>query len=93
MGSRNPPTSTNYGALGCEFTNCLLLSHFNDYFEQRAKSISNTALNFLTAMSIMVNGVREILPYVRAFSQYIEVEWNSIKAQDHGKGVICAATW
>jgi hypothetical protein len=67
--------------------------HFNDDFEQRVKSISNTVMTFLTALSIMNDGVREILPFVRYFSQYIEVEWNSIKAQDHGKGVICAATW
>lgn len=67
--------------------------HLNDDFGQRAQSISNTVMNFLTAMSVMNDGVREILPFVRYFSQYIEVEWKSIKAQDHGKGVICAATW
>jgi predicted transcriptional regulator len=67
--------------------------HFNDDFEQRAESISNTVLNILTAMSVMVDGVREILPFLRPISQFCEVEWNTIKAQDHGKGVICAATW
>jgi hypothetical protein len=50
-------------------------------------------MNFLTAMSLMNEGVREILPFVRYFSQYIDFEWKSINAQDHGKGVICAATW
>ncbi|KAH9061361.1 hypothetical protein EDB87DRAFT_1560535 [Lactarius vividus] len=59
----------------------------------RVQSISSTVINFLTAMSVMYEGVREILPFVRYFSQYIDFEWNSIKAQDHGKGVICAATW
>jgi hypothetical protein len=59
----------------------------------RAESISNTVMTFLTAMSVMNDGVREILPFIRYFSQYIEIEWKSIKAQDHGKGVICAATW
>ncbi|KAH9040671.1 hypothetical protein EDB85DRAFT_2072084 [Lactarius pseudohatsudake] len=59
----------------------------------RVQSISSTIINFLTAMSVMYEGVREILPFVRYFSQYIDFEWNSIKAQDHGKGVICAATW
>lgn len=59
----------------------------------RVHSISNTVMNFLTAMSLMYEGVREILPFVRYFSQYINFEWNSIKAQDHGKGVVCAATW
>ncbi len=67
--------------------------HFNDDFEQRVQSISSTVMNFLAAMSLMYEGVREILPFVRYFSQYIDFEWNSIKAQDHGKGVICAATW
>lgn len=93
MGSRTPPTSTNFDVLGCEFTTVSYYPHFNDDFEQHAQSISNTVMNFLTAMSIMNDGVREILPFVRYFSQYIEIEWNSIKAQDHGKGVICAATW
>lgn len=67
--------------------------HFNDDFEQRAQSITNTVMNFLTAISVMNDGVREIIPFVRYFSQFIDFEWNSIKAQDHGKGVICAATW
>ncbi|KAH9002009.1 hypothetical protein EDB86DRAFT_2900613 [Lactarius hatsudake] len=49
----------------------------------RVQSISSTIINFLTAMSVMYEGVREILPFVRYFSQ----------SQDHGKGVICAATW
>ena len=50
-------------------------------------------MNFLTALSIMYEGVREILPFVRYLSQYIDFEFNTIKAQDHGKGVVCAATW
>ncbi|KAI9463556.1 hypothetical protein BJY52DRAFT_1184577 [Lactarius psammicola] len=66
---------------------------FNDDFEQRVHSITSTVINFLAAMSVMYEGVREILPFVRYFSQYIDFEWNSIKSQNHGKGVICAATW
>jgi hypothetical protein len=50
-------------------------------------------MNVLTALSVMNAGVREILPFVRYFSQYIDLEFNAIKAQDRGKGVICAATW
>jgi delta 1-pyrroline-5-carboxylate dehydrogenase len=50
-------------------------------------------MNVLTALSVMYEGVREIVPFVRYFSQYIDYEFNSIKAQDRGKGVICAATW
>jgi hypothetical protein len=61
--------------------------------EQRAQSISGTIMNVLTALGVMYEGVREILPFVRYFSQYINFEFNAIKAQDQGKGVICAATW
>lgn len=60
---------------------------------QRAHSISGTIMNVLTALGVMYAGVREILPFVRYFSQYIDFEFKSIQAQNHGKGVICAATW
>jgi len=39
------------------------------------------------------SGVKEVLPFIRYASQFIDFEWNSIKAQDKGKGVVCAATW
>ena len=58
-----------------------------------AKSISHAVVNFLTALSVMYNGVREILPFIRYISQFIDFEWSAIKAQDKGKGVVCAATW
>jgi hypothetical protein len=69
------------------------LFHLNEKPKQRVKSISSTVMNFLTALSIMYEGVREILPFVRYLSQYIDFEFNTIKAQDRGKGVVCAATW
>ena len=50
-------------------------------------------MHFLSQISIPIEGVREILPFVRLFSFGIEYEWDAIKAQDHGKGVICASTW
>jgi hypothetical protein len=50
-------------------------------------------MSVLTTLGAMYEGVREILPFVRYFSQYIDFEFNTIKAQDRGKGVICAATW
>ncbi|KAF8502178.1 hypothetical protein F5888DRAFT_1175534 [Russula emetica] len=59
----------------------------------RVKSISGTILNVLTGLGVMYEGVREILPFVRYFSQYINFEFSTIKVQDRGKGVICAATW
>ena len=94
MGSGALPTPANCGALGCEYTYCLPhYPHFNDDFEQRAESISNTVMNILSLISLLVEGAREILPFVRLFAFLIEQEWDTIKAQDHGKGVICVATW
>lgn len=58
-----------------------------------AQSISGAIMNFLTALSLVNNGVREILPMVRYISQYIDFEFNQIKQEDRGKGVVCAATW
>lgn len=59
----------------------------------RVQSIPNTIINFLTALSLMNNGVREILPFIRYIAQFIEFQFKSILAQDQGKGVVCAATW
>ncbi|KAJ8453691.1 hypothetical protein ONZ45_g19609 [Pleurotus djamor] len=58
-----------------------------------AHSISSTLMNFLSAVALVNNGVREILPFVRYISQFVDFEFNAIKAQDLGKGVVCAATW
>jgi len=58
-----------------------------------AQSISGTIVNFLTALAMINNGIREILPFVRYMAQFIDFEFNSIKKQDKGKGVVCAATW
>ncbi|KAF7361908.1 Lactamase-B domain-containing protein [Mycena venus] len=57
------------------------------------QSIAGTLVNFLTALSLMNNGVREILPFVRYISQFIDFEFKTIKSQDQGQGVVCAATW
>ncbi|KAF9024811.1 hypothetical protein BDZ89DRAFT_1162024 [Hymenopellis radicata] len=56
-------------------------------------SISGAVVNFLSAVSLVNNGVREILPFVRYISQFIDFEFNAIKAQNKGDGVVCAATW
>jgi len=58
-----------------------------------AQSISHTVLNFMTAIAAVNNGVREILPFVRYISQFMEFEFNTIKSQNKGQGVVCAATW
>jgi hypothetical protein len=50
-------------------------------------------MNFLSALSLMNDGVREILPFIRYISQFIDFEFSAIKAQNRGKGVVCAATW
>ena len=92
MGPRTAPTSTNFGIFDCESppSEFYLVSF---QWEQRVQSISGTIMNVLTALGVMYEGVREILPFVRYFSQYIDFEFNTIKAKDHGKGVICSATW
>ncbi|RPD78065.1 hypothetical protein L226DRAFT_502366 [Lentinus tigrinus ALCF2SS1-7] len=56
-------------------------------------SIAHTVINFLTALSVANGGVREVLPFVRYISQYIDAEFNAIREQDQGQGVVCAATW
>ncbi|KAI0661346.1 hypothetical protein C8Q70DRAFT_911975 [Cubamyces menziesii] len=56
-------------------------------------SVAHTVINFMTALSVASGGVREIMPFVRYISQYIDAEWNSIQQADQGQGVVCAATW
>lgn len=56
-------------------------------------SVSGTVINFLSAISLVNNGVREILPFIRYIAQFIDFEFNAIKRQDKGNGVVCAATW
>jgi hypothetical protein len=50
-------------------------------------------MNCLSALSLMNDGVREILPFIRYISQFIDFEFSAIKAQNRGNGVVCAATW
>lgn len=56
-------------------------------------SVSHEVVNFLTVLSTVNGGVRELLPFVRYISQFVDFEFNAIKAQNKGRGVICAATW
>ncbi|KAL7281799.1 hypothetical protein ACG7TL_005122 [Trametes sanguinea] len=56
-------------------------------------SIAHTVINFLTALAVANGGVREILPFIRYISQYIDAEWHLIQQADQGQGVVCAATW
>jgi hypothetical protein len=57
------------------------------------QSISNAVVNFLSALALINNGVREILPFIRYIAQFVEFEFNTIRKQDKGQGVVCAATW
>ncbi|KAL5523954.1 hypothetical protein ACEPAG_8127 [Sanghuangporus baumii] len=59
----------------------------------QAPNISHQVINFLSALSLMYNGVREMLPFVRYIGQFVDFEWAQISKQDEGKGVVCAATW
>lgn len=63
------------------------------YTIQNAHSISGAVVNFLSALALINNGVREILPFIRYISQFIDFEFKTIQGQDRGKGVVCAATW
>jgi len=58
-----------------------------------AQSITSTAINFLSALALVNNGVREVLPFVRYIAQFMDFEFDAIKRQDKGRGVVCAATW
>ncbi|KAF7428134.1 hypothetical protein PC9H_007353 [Pleurotus ostreatus] len=58
-----------------------------------AQSISSSLMNFLSAIALINNGVREILPFVRYISQFVDFEFSAIQGQDRGNGVVCAATW
>jgi hypothetical protein len=58
-----------------------------------AHSISGAVVNFLSAVALINNGMREILPFIRYISQFIDFEFKMIQGQDRGKGVVCAATW
>ncbi|KAJ7218072.1 hypothetical protein GGX14DRAFT_495499 [Mycena pura] len=57
------------------------------------QSVAGTLVNFLTALSLVNGGARELLPFVRYISQFIDFEFNMIKRQDKGQGVVCASTW
>jgi hypothetical protein len=50
-------------------------------------------VNCLSALALINNGVREILPFVRYIGQFIDFEFNAIRSQDQGQGVVCASTW
>jgi len=58
-----------------------------------SKSISGTLLNILSVLSTINEGIREVLPFIRYISNFVDVEWSAIQAQDRGQGVVCAATW
>lgn len=60
---------------------------------EAAESPGAALLNLLTALSLLNEGAREILPFIRYISQFVQSEWSMIKRADEGKGVVCTATW
>ncbi|KAI6113244.1 hypothetical protein EDD16DRAFT_1160152 [Pisolithus croceorrhizus] len=60
---------------------------------QSAATPGSALLDLLTAISVLNEGVREILPFIRYLAQFVQIEWHSIHAADEGKGVVCCATW
>ncbi|KAF8552526.1 hypothetical protein OG21DRAFT_1367318, partial [Imleria badia] len=60
---------------------------------EAAESPGSALLNLLTAISLLNEGVREILPFIRYICQFVQTEWSMIKRVDEGKGVVCTATW
>ncbi|KAI6125785.1 hypothetical protein EV401DRAFT_1806457, partial [Pisolithus croceorrhizus] len=60
---------------------------------QSAATPGSALLDLLTAISVLNEGVREILPFIRYLAQFVQMEWHSIQAADEGNGVVCCATW
>ncbi|EJU04198.1 hypothetical protein DACRYDRAFT_76556 [Dacryopinax primogenitus] len=71
----------------------LVLPHKSVQYLSKCKSISGAMLDFLTALALFTEGVREILPFIRYISQFVDMEFDGIAQQDRGQGVVCAATW
>ncbi|KAH9935610.1 uncharacterized protein B0H18DRAFT_1114330 [Fomitopsis serialis] len=63
------------------------------HYLDNVPSVAHAVVNFLTALSVAEGGVREIMPFVRYISQFVDTEYNMIKQQNEGQGVVCAATW
>ncbi|KAI6000557.1 hypothetical protein EDD15DRAFT_2362056 [Pisolithus albus] len=54
---------------------------------QSAATPGSALLDLLTAVSVLNEGVREILPFIRYLAQFVQMEWHSIHATDEGRGV------
>lgn len=57
-----------------------------------AHNISTSLMTILQTLAV-TGGVPELLPFVRYFSSFVDMEFSAIKSQDRGHGVIIAATW
>ncbi|BGP50218.1 hypothetical protein JCM10450v2_006134 [Rhodotorula kratochvilovae] len=55
-------------------------------------SVQSSFFTFLQAF-VLAGGAPELAPFVKYISSYIDMEWQAIKAQNKGNGVILAATW
>jgi hypothetical protein len=93
VGTRTSPSRTLNPISFCKLSSLPFKTLLPSIFPQKVKSISNTLLNFLSALALFNNGVREALPFIRYVANFVDFEWSAIRAQDKGKGVVCAATW
>ncbi|GAA5840460.1 hypothetical protein JCM9279_007332 [Rhodotorula babjevae] len=55
-------------------------------------SVQSSFFTFLQAFTL-AGGAPELAPFVRYISSYCDMEWQAIRAQNRGKGVVLAATW
>ncbi|KIM69337.1 hypothetical protein SCLCIDRAFT_83467, partial [Scleroderma citrinum Foug A] len=60
---------------------------------QATAAPGSALLDLLTAIAVLDDGMREVLPFIRYFAQFVQTEWHLIRAADEGKGVVCFATW
>lgn len=57
-----------------------------------AHLVSTYLLHFLQGF-VLAGGAPELAPFLRAIAAYFDLEWDAIRSQDKGKGVVVAATW
>ncbi|UZJ51550.1 hypothetical protein CBS101457_000870 [Exobasidium rhododendri] len=70
----------------------MTIPHSSMAYLGTAQSVSASFLTFLQAMAV-TGGVPELLPFVRYFASFMDLEFSAIKSQDRGHGVVVAATW
>ncbi|GJJ06077.1 hypothetical protein Clacol_000266 [Clathrus columnatus] len=59
----------------------------------KVDSVATTLIHLLTIVSIVSPELKEFMPIIGYVSNIINSEWDLVKAQDKGEGVVCTATW